>query len=71
MWIKILHTLLIYYIFDHFYLFQLYYFNCSYFGCTKVQFVGNHHRTSQVQVYNLNKYSTLICTYLGGGWSTT
>ena len=41
----------------------------SYFICTKVQIVELNPLASQVQVHKLNKYSSLVCTHLGGEWS--
>ena len=49
--------------------FNWYYFTFSYFICTKVQIVELNPLASQVQVHKLNKYSSLVCTHLGGEWS--
>ena len=49
--------------------FNWYNFTFSYFICTKVQIVGLNPLASQVQVHKLNKYSSLVCTHLGGEWS--
>jgi hypothetical protein len=39
------------------------------FICTKDQIVELIPLASQVQVHKLNKYSSLVCTHLGGEWS--
>ena len=49
--------------------FNWYNFTFSYFICTKVQIVELNPLASQVQVHKLNKYSSLVCTHLGGEWS--
>jgi hypothetical protein len=46
-----------------------YNFTFSYFACIKVQIVELNPRASQVQVHKLNKYSSCVCTHLGGEWS--
>jgi hypothetical protein len=43
-----------------------YNFIFSYFVCTKVQIVELNPWASQLQVHKLNKYSSLVCTHLGG-----